>query len=493
MTKLSATDANFIYAENTTCPMSIASLQFMELPDHMNEESFVSTLKLFVSERLDWVPYLTNKLQFASGLLDHPNWVVDQAFDINNHIYAIRVPAPGSIKQIEQTVARLHETPLPRSRPLWDIIVLTGLANGQVAYYNRVHHACLDGMAAQASTALLMDTHPTIPEAKIPLPPSAGAPRSTTTHVLGLLTALTQQSIDLVSGMPARAAAASAIMQRGFDPALGLNPNLMPCPRTPINRTIDRGRSYAMGELPLSDIKHIAKGLRCTINDIFLALCGGALRTYLQRHNALPEQSLVAGCPVSMRKTGDRSNNNQVALMRIPLGTDIDNAPARLRAVSRAAQEAKSLLSEAAPLMPGNVTFPAMGLAVRSMASAAGLMGWANRTNPPFNVLISNVPGPRETLYSNGARMLSHYPVSIPTHGVGVNITVQSYVNTLYIGITAAAKVAPDADRLRDDLYDAYRTLCAALSADVIELSTLEPHGEGRNAAQNEPLNDRVA
>ena len=128
MTTLSATDANFLYAETDDCPMSIASLQYMALPPDVSETKFVEELKQFLLARLDWVPYLTNKVQFASGIWGHPNWVKDHAFDIDNHVYTVAVPAPGELKQVEQTVARLHEKPLDRSRPLWDLVVLTSTA-----------------------------------------------------------------------------------------------------------------------------------------------------------------------------------------------------------------------------------------------------------------------------------------------------------------------------------------------------------------------------
>ena len=470
MTTLSATDANFLYAETQDCPMSIASLQYMALPPGVSEVQFVKGLKQFLLARLDWVPYLTNKVQFASGIWGHPNWVKAQDFDIDNHVYTLPVPAPGGLKQVEQVIARLHEQPLDRSRPLWDLVILTGLPNRQVAYYNRVHHACLDGMAAQASTQLLMDTDPSTPETKQPLPANSGGPIGIANHLQGMFEAMLAQSIESVFNSPARSAAMNRIWQRANDPARGIGAAFTPCPATPINTNIDRGRVFAAGQIPLAQIKQLAKHMHCTINDVFMAVCGGALRSYLLRRSGLPDTTLIAGCPVSMRKAGDSSNNNQVSMMRIALGTHINDHVERVKFVRRSTEQAKRLLIEARPMLSDDFTAPALGLAIRGAQLANGLMGTADRLPPPINVLISNVPGPRKPLYSNGARMLSHYPISIPTHGVGVNITVQSYTDTLYIGVTAASRSAPDADRLRDDIDTAFVALYNAMTAEIVEL-----------------------
>ncbi|XOV85026.1 MAG: wax ester/triacylglycerol synthase family O-acyltransferase [bacterium] len=470
MTKLTATDASFIYAETKDCPMSIASLQYMQLPEHTSIDEFVSSLKHYIKRRAHLVPYLTGRLEHASGVIDHPNWVEDPDFDINRHIYTVSVPAPGGFKQVEQTVARLHEQPLPRNQPLWDIAVLTGLANGQVAYYNRAHHACLDGMAAQASYNILMDQSPNGAAPAQGLPAGHRRPITRADQLIDLFTAMTKQSINSITRTPDRFAAMTRLVQRSIDPSKGLGATMAPCPPTIMNRHIDQRRVFAAGELPLSGVKHLAKHLNCTINDVFLSLCGGALRAYLERQGELPEQTLIAGCPVSLRAPGDPSTNNQVSMMRTALGTDIEDPVERVGFVAHQARLAKATLADCAPLMATDLHLPFFGLTARSLQSMAALMKAADRSPPPVNVVISNVPGPRVPLYSNGARMLSHYPVSIPAHGVGVNITVQSYVDQLFIGVTAATRVAPDADRLRDDIHESYAALHKAVSAEIVPL-----------------------
>ncbi len=468
--------------------MSIASLQVLELPPDTSADEFVESLRHYIFERRHLVPYLTNRIEWTSGLFDHPNWIADPGFDINQHIYAVAVPAPGDRRAMEQTVARLHERPLDRGRPLWDMAVLTGLEHGRVAYYNRVHHACLDGMAAQASTQLLMDADGQTLHDKSPLPGAGGRSRSWVDHGISLWQDFTRQTVDNIANAPRRAVGFSRLWQELAAPEQG-QANLM-SPHTPLNRRIDSRRVYATAELHVPALKQISRHMKCTVNDVFLAICGGALRTYLERHNALPEETLHAGCPVSLRNPRDKTANNQVGMMRVALGSDVADPVARLLTIKAATARAKALTAAGADLLPGNVTLPGIGMILRGAQLVTALARVADSTPPPFNVLISNVPGPRAPLTSNGARLLTHYPMSIPAHGLGVNITVQSYVDTLYVGITAAARVMPDADRLRDDILVAYDALNNALSADVVELSS---PADSRNTDINQRFINRKA
>lgn len=488
MYKLSATDAGFLYAETPLCPMHVASVQVMALPDGVSEDEFIASLKPFIAARSHLVPYLTNRLQATLFDLDHPLWVRDPDFDIDRHIYRIDVPAPGGHAELEQTIAELHAAPLDRSRPLWEIAVLCGLGdasgrgNRRVAYYNRVHHACLDGMAGQAATMTLMDTEPE--PRPIARPPAEFSKQPAHHDALSLMLdawrnfAVTQ--VDQFTGWPKRLDAAARLWQRAQDSSQSLGaPQQAPAPKTNFNRPVGAARTYAVGELAVADIKAVGRALDATLNDVLLAVCGGGLRRYFEAKGELPEASLIAGCPVSLRQPGDSSLNNQVTMMQVALGTDIAHAEARVAAVAASARAAKAVTADAAPLLTGEVALPGLPAALRNAAL------WAERTSggdgpQAINVVISNVPGPRQTLYSNGARMLTHYPVSIAAHGTGVNLTVQSYDGVLYLGITACAKALPDAGRLRDALLAEFSDLKAAvLPANVLPLSVaLSPPAE---------------
>ena len=486
MYKLSATDAGFLYAETPLCPMHVASVQVMALPDGVNEDEFIASLKPFIAARSHLVPYLTNRLQATPFDLDHPLWVRDPDFDIDRHIYRVDVPAPGGQAELERTIAEIHATALDRSRPLWEIAVLCGLGdasgrgNRRVAYYNRVHHACLDGMAGQAATMTLMDTEPE--PRPIAKPPAEFSEQPAHHDALSLMLdawrnfAVTQ--VDQLTGWPKRLDATARLWQRALDSSERLGATQAPAPKTDFNRPVGAARSYAVGELAVADIKAVGRVLDATLNDVFLAVCGGGLRRYFAAKGELPEASLIAGCPVSLRQPGDSSLNNQVTMMQVALGTDIAHAEARVTAVAASARAAKATTADAAPLLTGEVALPGLPAALRNAAL------WAERTSggdgpQAINLVVSNVPGPRQTLYSNGARMLSHYPVSIPAHGTGVNLTVQSYDGVLYLGITACAKALPDAGRLRDALLTEFSDLKAAVlpanPANVHALSVAPP------------------
>ena len=483
MDKLSATDAGFLYAETPLCPMHVASVQVMALPDGVSEDEFIASLKPFIAARRHWVPYLTNRLQATPFDLDHPLWVRDPDFDIDRHIYRVDVPAPGGQAELERTIAELHATPMDRRRPLWEIALLCGLADGddsrnrRVAYYNRVHHACLDGMAGQAATMTLMDTQPE--PRPVPTPPAEFTARPAHHDALSLMLDAWRNfavaQVDQFTGWPKRLDASARLWQRALDSSKGLGAPQAPAPKTNFNRPIGAARTFAVGELAVADIKAVGRALNATLNDVFLAVCGGGLRRYFEAKGELPEASLIAGCPVSLRQPGDRSLNNQVTMMQVALGTDIADAKARIAAVAAAARAAKATTADAAPLLSGEAALPGLPAALRNAAL------WAERTRAgdgpqSINLVISNVPGPRQTLYSNGARMLTHYPVSIAAHGTGVNLTVQSYDGVLYLGITACAKALPDADHLRDEMLAEFIDLKAVvLPAKVHALSVAPP------------------
>ena len=486
MYKLSATDAGFLYAETPLSPMHVASVQVLALPQAVTEDEFIATLRPYIAARSHLVPYLTNRLQVTPFDLDHPLWVRDPDFDIDRHIYRVDVPAPGGRAELEQTVAKLHAEPLDRSRPLWDMAVLCGLADGdrienrRVAYYSRVHHACLDGMAGQAATINLMDSEPDAQT--IPSPPSEFTERPAHHDALSLMVDawrnFTAKQVDQVTRWPERLTAATRLWQRALDPSKSFGVPRTPSPQTAFNRPVSAARTYAVGELAVADVKAVGRALGATLNDVFLAVCGGGLRRYLKAEEELPRAPMIAGCPVSLRQPGDRSLNNQVTMMQVALGTDIADPQARVAAVVASARAAKATTAEAAPLLTGDAALPALPAALRSTALWGERMGAANGPQP-VNVVISNVPGPRQTLYSNGARMLTHYPVSIAAHGTGVNLTVQSYDGVLYLGITACARALPDAGRLRDailaEFIDLKATISPAQPTNVHQFSATAP------------------
>jgi diacylglycerol O-acyltransferase / wax synthase len=485
--KLAGLDAGFLYNETPRAPQHIASVQVLELPPGTPVAAFIGDFKRQLAERAHLVPYFTNKLQFVPLQLDHPVWVRAEHFDIDDHVRHVEVPQPGSRKEFEAVIAALHAQPLDRSKPLWEIWVLSGLEGGRIAYYHRVHHACLDGVSGQNAIAAIMDV---TPEPRVIEPPASGFARRPTVHsaidmLIGACENMAKFQIRQASRALDHAETLQRLWQRIIDPTKGLGAVAEQAPGTRFNRAVHRARTYATGELSLADVKAIGKATSTTINDVFLAVCSGALRRYLGRRGELPEKSLKAGCPVSLRQRGDDSANNQVTMMMVSFATDEADPVKRLLKIGRSSRQAKGFVAAIAGSYDADLALPGLpGLA----GAGAGLMESAELADRPLsgvpcNVVVSNVPGPRQQLYSLGARVLTHYPVSIPAHGQAVNITVQSYMDQLFFGVTACAKALPDADALRDDMLAAYAELKERIIKAPTMLARREPLPRGQVAS----------
>lgn len=466
MNQLKGLDAGFLYAETTRMPMHIGSVQMFEPPAGRCDDFFAG-MKRMVRTRSALLPYMTQRIEHAPLQIDHPGWVACEP-DYDAHIERVELPPPGDVPQLEQIVASLHARPLDRSRPLWKIYYVDGFADGRVAYFNVVHHACLDGLAGQAAVDVLTDAAPTIIDAPAPLPANALPNRR------GLFERLLDRGAESIADT---ARSIDAFMRIGTHLAsrpIGESAPLL-APSTPINRTIGAERRYAVLRVSLADVKAIGKVHGCSVNDVFLTMCGGALRAYLSRAGVLPDASLLAGVPVSVRRPDDRTMNTQVTMMRVALGTQIADPVARLLAIHASAIDAKELAQHLNALLPTNPRLLGAPWLGRAAAQLWERSGAANYVPPLINVVISNVPGPRTIRYSNGARMLTHFPVSIPAHGTGMNITVQSYAEHFDIGITACAATMPDLSSFRDDLLRAYIDLRARVLNRTFDVRTLHP------------------
>ena len=463
MYKLGALDAGFLYNETARSPQSIASVQILELPEGVGEDQFIADLKSLLMSRIHLVPYFTNKLQAVPFNLDHPVWVRDLTFDIDNHIKRLEIAAPGGKQELEAAIAKLHETVLDRGRPLWDLWVLTGLEGGRVAYYNRAHHACLDGMAGQAMLETIMDLSPE-PRQVDPAPAdffSARKDPSAADLLSGAVTNFVRYQAKQPLAAFTAMETAIRLFRRALDPTKGFGAVAERAPATRFNKTVQQRRSYAMGELSLDSVKTIARVTQTKVNDVFLAACAGGLHRYFERKGELPGSAMIAGCPVSLRQPGDTNPDNQVTMMMVSMATNEPDPAQRLQIIASSARTAKGFTRDIAPSFDADVALPNLpnalstGVRLAEFTQAPDLPGLP----VPCNVVVSNVPGPQLTLYSCGARVLTHYPVSIPAHGQAVNITVQSYAGTLYFALTACALALPDPDMLRDDMLAAMEEL----------------------------------
>lgn len=487
MEKLAAADASFLYSETDKCTSNIASVNILKLPEGSTSSTYIASLKTYLQERSHLVAYMTRKLAFVPGNWDHPVWVKDTDFDINNHVIEIPVRQPGGRAELEQAISRVHEIKMPLERPLWAWYILTGLEDGKVAIYNQAHHAALDGASGNAAYVTLMDETPEHPAVE----PAATGPDEGATEDQMMLRMFEDSfqnflRFQMESGkrMIGAMDTSRRLMARAIDPSKNFGALAKLAPATPFNTQISEKRSWASGEMQLTDIKQMGKSINATVNDIVMAICAAGVRTYLERHNALPDESLIAGCPVSLRQPGDTTPGNQVTMMTVELGTQIEDHLERIFAIKASAATAKEMVADLAGVFENNASIPGMPAMMNAQLKASESLGLAKFFRGPINLVISNVPGPRTTLYANGAEMLTHYPVSIATHGIGLNITVQSYRDQMFIGITGCGKTLADVNVLRDDMIQAYRELRGKLLPKPV--SELKPRMTVATAAPDE-------
>ena len=392
----------------------------------------------------------------------NPLWVQAETVDLEHHVQHVVLPRPGTQAQLEECVARLHSLLLDRARPLWMVYIIEGLKSGQVAYYTKLHHALLDGQAAVMLGHVLFD----------PAPKGRRFPRGATSHVshgehpgVGTLasTALKHdaaQYLKFIRGLPdivrallslrsdtSAAKSASSTGTSGF------------APRTSFNAAITGERGFAGVSIPLDEMKAVAAAHDAKLNDVVLALCSGALRRYLKDHGGLPREPLIAAVPISLREPGNTEYTTQATMARVSLASHIANPVRRLRAIRDAASAAKSTTGRAKAILPTD--FPSFGLPwlLHGLASIYGQRQVAELIPPLANLAISNVAGPQAPMYFAGARVVRHWPLSIVAHGLGINITVESYAGAMGFGITAAHSLVPDPARIAEYLVAAHEEL----------------------------------
>jgi diacylglycerol O-acyltransferase len=457
---LSGLDAAFLYLEAAGTPMHVGSVMLLQAPKRKRYD-FHRALIAHVGERLPRAGALRRVLHAAPFDLGHPMWAEAATVDLDTHIQKRRLPAPGSPAQLWRMVADLHAQALPRDRPLWQFVVIEGLATGELALYSRVHHALLDGQGGIALAQALLDAQPTKPApASATVDDHAAAPRLRRRDLANVaVRASVQQFAKLVRELPMTFKVAADAAAGAGNLVGRLRDSVTLAPRTPFNAQISARRSYAVASLPLDDVKQVAQHFGASLNDVVMALCAGALRDWLLRRKALPKRALIAAMPVSLRAAGDTEVNNQVSMVQCLLPTQIADPVERLQAITAATGRIKQQVVSLRGLIPTD--FP--GLAAPIWASGLSRL-WARgriaeRLPPLANLAVSNVPGPPIPLYLAGAQVKHYFPVSIVTHGLGLNITVNSYAGRLEFGVIACRDIVPKPGILAAGLGRALKAL----------------------------------
>jgi len=476
MKQLSGLDASFLYMESAEMPMHVGALHIFELPPGY-KGSFVADMRRHMATRLPLAPALRRKLAWMPFNLANPVWIDAQA-DLNEHIVGIKLPKGSGLPELEAQISKLHPVLLDRSVPLWKFHVFEGLAPGlnkekRFGLYTKVHHAAVDGQAAVALAQAILDITPEPRDVAHEERPPRKMHIGMAEMLSGVLANQLQQYTNIVKALPSTVGALSQVAKAG---ATGVASsaiakvrgaakdehdvsNIGLAPRTKLNVTVSPQRAFAAVSLPMADIKLLRRAHGATLNDVVLMICSGALRRHFLKHGPLPRKSLVAAVPISLRASGDTSSDNQASMTVIPLGTQIADPMKRLLFVKAASAAMKSTIGSVKSLMPTDFPTLRVPWLMSTMGSLYSRAKVADRLPPFANVTISNVPGPAFPLYMAGGKMLTNYPTSIVVHGVGLNITLQSYNQSLEFGLMACARAMPEVAELAQYVTDSLEEL----------------------------------
>ena len=452
--RLSALDAAFLLAETRNTPLHVAGLQIFRIPAGAPTH-FVS--KLFGKLRSFPVsaPPLNYRLRGGLAGKIMPSWEVIDDADLEYHLRHSALPYPGGERELGVLVSRLHSNPMDLSRPLWEFHLIEGLAGNRFAIYCKLHHALVDGINSMKLLNLSTDAAGSF------VPPFWAAEsgqelerRSRSGGVPDGLPAMIRKEIE---ALPSLLRGLSTTVQAAFGVAEDRDlASIAEAPRTLFNVRVGEQRRVATHSASLAHIKAIGRAAGGTINDVVLAACSGALRRYLEERGALPGESLIAAVPMALHHGDGTASGNAVTSLNTRLGTNIAGVRERFEVIRRTSEAGKSHLKRMTETAALHYT-----MIVSAPVLLAWLPGLSALARPVTNLIVSNVPGPRDTLYFHGAEMVAYYPVSQVGHGMALNITVLSYAGQLSFGLVACRDSVPSVQRLALYIGEALDELAA--------------------------------
>lgn len=476
MRRLSALDAQFLNVEDRTTTGHVGSVVVLDPSTAPGGVVDLDTIRDVLEPRLHLADPFRQRLVDVPLGLGYPYWADDPDFDLEYHLREVGLPRPGTPQELGEQVARIHARPLDRTRPLWELYVVSGLADGRVALYSKVHHAAIDTLTGAEVLAALMDTTPeprdVLPDEwdPEPVPPSwqllPMALASATGRAREVVTGL-PRALPYLTSLPAvRELPGARVVQEaaGLLTALAGRPAApgrrgLVAPRTPFNGPITAHRRFAYTSLPLADLRRVRDAAGVSVNDVVLALVAGVLRHWLLDHDALPGAPLVAAVPLSVRDEpgpadadADEAVAGSVQLMVVALPTQLADASARLAAVAADSATAReeldalpaTILQDVSALVPTALS----GLAARALFRLVTAPGSL------VNLFVSNVPGPRSALYVAGARVEGVYPVSAVTDMTGgLSVAVYGHGDSVDVGFVVCREMVPDVWRLPELLH----------------------------------------
>lgn len=448
MKLISPTDSIFLLGESREHPMHVGGLGLYEPPAGMSGSDFLRELHQDMVAQQDLQPTFRKHPAIVFGAISNLTWTFDDDVDLDYHLRRSALPAPGRVRDLLELTSRLHGTLLDRHRPLWEAHLVEGLNDGRFAVYVKFHHALIDGVSALKLTQRTLSTDPEDPDVRVPwnLPPKR---RSSAPDQSSLLGTMTRTAGSVAALAPSTLSLArAALLEQQLTLPFG-------APRTMFNVPIGGARRVAAQSWSLDRVKRVKQAAGVTVNDVVLGMCAGALRHYLIEQNALPDDPLIAMVPVSLRSEADAdSGGNMTGVILCNLATDADDPAKRLEAIHTSMRNNKEVFSQL-PKMQA-LALSAFLMSPMALTILPGFMSYAR---PPFNIVISNVPGSREPLYWKGARLDGNYPLSIALDGQALNITLCNNADNLDFGLVGCRRSVPHLQRLLGHLEDALKEL----------------------------------
>ncbi|MEV6876919.1 wax ester/triacylglycerol synthase family O-acyltransferase [Amycolatopsis sp. NPDC051128] len=462
MQRLSGLDASFLYLETSSQVLHVCGLLTLDGSTVPGGYTFAK-LKQRLDERVRVIPAFRRKLHNPLWNLGHPVWIEDEDFDLDHHVHRIGVPAPGDRAELAELCAHIAGQQLDRAHPLWQLYVIEGLADGQIAVLLKMHHASVDGVSGASLITYLAGLAPDAPMPQVEEPRNSAIPsplnllRSGVESFVKRPAEVARLLPDLLELVPRWLG--KAVRGKGM-------PVPFTAPRTSLNGTITGHRSVAFAQLGLDEIKDVKNAFGVTVNDVVLALVAGALRDFLAARGELPADPLVATVPVSVRDRTEREHGgNKVSAFFASLPTHLADPAARVFFLAEANRLSKDHHYDIhADMLQDWAQFSAataFGLAVRAYSA----LRLAEKHPVVHNLVVSNVPGPPMPLYLLGARVTGFYPLGPVFHGAGLNVTVLSNAGKVHVGLLGARELVKDLWPLADALPEALAELLKAAPA----------------------------
>lgn len=440
MSLMPVTDSMFLAIETREHPMHVGGLQLFTPPDGAGPE-YLREIRETLLQRTTVREVFQQRLRRPVNAAGYLAWQRDPHIDLDYHFRHSALPGPGRIRELLELTSRWHSTLLDRHRPLWEVHLVEGLADGRFALYSKIHHAAMDGVSALRQLTGVLSDDPD--DRSCPPPWGKREPQRSTARTAPDPMDMVRTAAGTARQLAGVPGAALSVAKEAFRERTLTLP--LEAPRTMFNVPIGGARRFAAQSWPLERIRAVAAAAEVTRNDVVLAMCGGALREYLMERHALPTAPLTAMVPVSMRSARDpgEASGNQIGAVLANLGTDLQDADERLTTVARSTADAKRVFRELTPLQA--LLLSALNVAPLAASPVPGIAG---HTPPPFNLVISNVPGPREQMYWNGARLDGIYPASVLLDGQALNITLTTSGDDLDVGITGCRRSVPHLQRM---------------------------------------------